>query len=295
MKRHLLNGDTAEFDARHFDPLFPPPTGHTVDCVLHMSVCFEPRRTHVLFQHCVMANRHVIELKYLRFNIERFDLTEIKNSDNPNWKGDLIISINGFIYNEEVVDYLRSIDGKTLRSGLTVKIFQRPNVGYQWGGFYDVWQKYKTANCEYYASFEEDCFFFDKWFDRLVIAVRPDNIGCIGQLPCKIVDQTHIRDMMPLVFVRDGSNRRLEAPIHKELSRHTRGAFYFCKKSCLERLDGTFACFTHAMSNVHQIDGVYAGEVGFSQKIAACGYELKAVNICQPQEVANGNISTEKG
>jgi len=287
MNRRVVSGEEMNFDARHFDPLFAVSKNHVVDCVLHMSTCFEPRKTHVDFQHCVMANRHLVELEHLRFNIDRFDLEEIKNSTDPKFHGDLIISVNGFIHDQKVVDYLKSIDGKNLKSGLTVKIFQRPNVGYQWGGFYDVWQKYKTATCNYYASFEEDCFFSDSWFDTLKREIEPADIGCVGQLPVQIIRQPHVLRMMPLIFIRDGSNRKFEPPIDRELSKHTRGAFYFCKRDCLERLDASFACFTHAMSNVHQVDGVFAGEIAFSQKMAACGYKLKGVNICQPQDLAH--------
>lgn len=293
MKRKQVNDELAEMDVRDFDPLYPVNSSHISDCVLHMAVCFEPRKTHANFEHCVMNGRNLAELDHLKFNIDRFNLTEIKNSSNPNWQGDLIISINGFIHDGETLNYLRSIDGSDLKSGLKVKIFQRPNVGYQWGGFYDVWQRYKDATCQYYVSFEEDCFFSTGWFDRLVKEVQPDNIGCVGQLPCNKVRQIGIWNHVPAIFIRDGSNRHITLPIHIKNSEHTRGAFYFCKKSCLERLDTTFACFTHAMSNNHQIDGVFAGEIGFSQKLAACGYELKAINICQPQSVATNGIRTE--
>jgi len=162
-------------------------------------------------------------------------------------------------------------------------------MGWQWGGFHDVWMRYKDIDCEWYATMEADCYMSDMWFDRAISFMKPQVIYELsGHLPIGYMGQysTHFNEhfVPPIIenyrkqnvvvdnIWRDGYNKII-SPAVNDLC-HTRGGFYFCRRDMLEKMDNAYGCFTHSIGNDAEFDGILLGEVGFAQKTTALGYGL---------------------
>jgi hypothetical protein len=146
------------------------------------------------------------------------------------------------------------------------EVFHRENIGYQWGGYYDMFKMLTKFDNDWthFATLEVDCFLQPGWLEK-----------------CLDAGQQHVG--MPPYLDHMG---RLKWPKHWEkkfstAKEHTRGGFHFCTKKLLEKIDKKFGCFTYAEGSDLVIDGVCHGEIGFCQKIVAVGSGLHPVdNVC---------------
>ena len=249
---------------RVFDPLHIPKINKT-DCVLHISSFLQESKE--------KSDRREGDSPR-DFNCIKSLIGEISNQRISNREGfrlDAVISINGHVENQEYIDYLKSINGTVIGNNVHITIFQRPNVGWQWGGFHDVWMRYKDIDCNWYATMEGDVFFSnDTWFDYFV----NKNKILHGQNSRKFntIDPKEYNGPIPPEVWRDENNNVLNASVND--TAHTRGGFYICQKSFLQHMDNVYGCFTHAMGCNMWFDAIILGEVAFCQKATALGYEL---------------------
>ena len=190
--------------------------------------------------------------------------------------GDLVISVNGFIDNEFIPDvkYLETINNTQI-GPFNVIVFQRPNFGYQWGGFYDVWQKYKDSEIAYYITLECDCYLTRDWYKICIENIK--NNGFVGMPPKRDMGGRTDMYFFTSRIWRNGADKKLNKPgaDYRKVMTHTRGGFYFCQRSALEKLDKIYGCFTDSMGCDSSIDGVAMGEIGFASKIGQIGMTFK--------------------
>lgn len=253
---------------RVFDPL-KPVSGQAVHCAFHIPVHVEDRERDSDSKGMIedfIVSRRAIELfrEYTISNLKSFRL-------------DLVVSVNGNITNKRFIDYFESINNKWLQPGKVLcKVFQRPNVGFQWGGYHDMWMRYKDK-CNWFATMEADHrLMYDNWYDRILEYVGDGSRFTYG----KSQTQKEWDPKRPLGVLRvpdncwrnsDGSNRNAT----RQDMVHTCGAFHFCHNSILTKLDNAFGCFTFSMGCDHKIDGIIQGEIGFCQKIKSFGYDIR--------------------
>jgi len=282
---------------REFDFLHVPKIEKT-DCVLHISSFLQ--------SHCIdknneinyeiMANKNFLCLKYTINSLLS------KRASENDCRIDVVISVNGHIEEQEYIDYLKSINGKS-NGCYHITVFQRQNIGFQWGGFHDVWLRYKNIKCNWYATMEGDCILIEYWFDIASRNIKhKKQIGFNGQqnnikyghlvpkgvycdqnaIDAKVFyDSTDkVQKLIPMGVFRNRDNG-----FYKDSSMintcHTRGGFYFCKKEMLENIDDVYGCFTHSMGCNYSFDGIILGEVCFSQKITALGWKwITKPDVC---------------
>ena len=208
---------------------------------LHIPVCFEniPKIT---------DTRRVLEIECLKKRVKEI-------------KVPMYISINGEC-DQRWIDRVYRI---AAQPGTFVKeVFHRKNIGYQWGGFYDMFKKltFEDNHWTHFATLEVDCSLRPDWLEK---CLKPDQQH-IGMVPYR-------RKISPLHFPANWKYSVRED--------HTRGGFHFCRKVLLEKIDKRFGCFTHAKGSDLVIDGILHGEVGFCSKIDAVGAALHAVgDVC---------------
>lgn len=256
---------------REFDPLHAPKIRRT-NCVFHLCSFLQegPRREGDSKRDFICLQKFIEIIKTQRI------------STDPDFRLDLIISINGHIENQEYIDYLKSINGSIINWKVHITVFQRQNVGWQWGSLHDIWLRYKEIDCNWFVSMEADVWLdTDLWFDylRRQILNTKGKVGFLGQSraiatwPPDEIPSPRRKNDVSLNMWRDGNNNVIELPT-LEHSNHTRGGFYFCKKSFLKEVDDVYGCFTFAMGGTVGLDSIVLGEVGFSHKTTALGYEL---------------------
>jgi hypothetical protein len=253
---------------RVFDPL-KPVSGVKYDLVCHIPVCLDNIK-----RRQEGADR---DFRCLQFQLENFK--KIRPSDNPNFKMILIISVNGGIGQSSYITFLKSIP-KQLTPQIETLIFQRPNVGWQWGALHDVWMRYKDSSY-IFSTMECDVYFNDnKWYDRSYEILKNNpTAGFVGQPPGNhtLPNIGAYADFeIPKRVWRDGYNRVIEKPT-QPISKHSRGGWYFCRRELLQSMDNTYGCFTFALGYENALDGIVLGEVGFSHKTEQLGFNW----ICQ--------------
>ena len=101
------------------------------NCIFHMSTFLSDSKTKRRHGHTSKRDFDCIVK-----NIELMKTQEI-STIRP-FRMDLLISINGGIEKQEYIEYLKNINGSIIGNNIHVKVFQRANVGFQWGGFHDV-------------------------------------------------------------------------------------------------------------------------------------------------------------
>ena len=254
---------------RHIDPLPRHSTGWS-DCVLHLSTFLQTEGR----RRIPDATR---DFECLQKNVEQF--ATWRASQQPGFMMDLVISVNGTIDIQEHLDMLNRINGQMLNPTTRVTVFQRPNIGWQWGGFWDVWLRWKGITCEWWATLENDCHLTDPdWFDVLQALLLTDPGACWvgmhegwdGVNPNKFGSC-----QLPPTTWRGPHNEPLDH-FESDTLIHSGGGFYFCRRKVLESFDRTFGCFTHALGCHFQLDGIISGEVAFSQKARALGWHYIA-------------------
>lgn len=249
---------------RYFDPLKYPSEG-TADIVLHIPIQLNSR-----------GSRRAPAGGFSDFDGLKWNLNNFKK--NPKgFHGILVVSVNGFI-DDGHIDNLKWIDEKVINNqwgDWNVTVFQRPNYGYQWGGFYDVWLKYKEIDCKYYATLECDCFLQGDWWKKSIdlFESRGDQFGFVGMAPDKEV-RKHL--LQQYTF----SGRLWDC--HSNM-RHSRGGFYLCRRELLDKMDRFYGHFTLSLGNNQELDGVACGEIQFSSKTRHLGFSY---SVLQPTEVS---------
>lgn len=237
---------------RRFDPLHYPSI-NSADCVFHVCGYLEEDT----------ENR----LKALKNCLNTLTALNAKTSN----KIVIVLSINGGIEDEASINYLEHIKKST-----SIIVFQRPNIGYQWCGLYDVWLKYKHINCNFFATIEQDCYVIrENWFSYLVERIKgKKNMGYIGMSRARvntISPESYLTLKIPPNIWRDGKNNVVK--IKQEQTGHSRGGFYFCTKQLLTAMDNVYGCFSFALGDNHPYDGIVQGEVAFAQKTVALGFQ----------------------
>ena len=250
---------------RYFDPITKPKTDP--DLVIHIPVCLEDIK-----RREGAGDRDIACLKY---NIQNFlTLTPSVNHLNI----DFVICVNGFIY----YDYIDYLEGLLPTKDFNFRIFQRPNVGWQWGAFYDVWLAYKHSNTKWFMSMEADVFLTkDYWFDYLKSFFKSEKVGHVGMVcPESVIGLDGgygTVDKIPTRLWKKKTGETKQMTTQDTL--HTRGGWYFCHWRLLNSMENAFGCFSHAMGKDQCMDGVLMGEVGFCQKATELGYKFFAADI----------------
>ena len=267
--------DRKEWFFRYFDPLLVVKPEININCVLHIAVHLEPHKRDSDSdgdkEDFITARRAI---KYISeqviSNIQKFKLH-------------LVISINGNIENEKYIKYFNEINGKWLSEKVFCKVFQRPNFGYQWGGFHDVWMRYKETKCDWYVTLESDHrFYHDPWFDLIVKELNKAGPNFLDygkhQNPRTLQPKKMLGVDIPARQWRNKDNSIKQKPRSDDII-HTCGALHFCKRQLLEEMDNAFGCFTYSMGCNHTIDGIIQGEIAFCQKTAALGRKILSAPI----------------
>ena len=252
---------------RSFNSLGVPVVDYS-DCVCHLSVflCNNGARR---------EGNAFLDFLCIKKNIELLKTQKISAKDG--FKMMLVISINGDIQEEEYIKFFKEINNNIIGNNIHVIVFQRPNIGFQWGGFHDVWLRYQSINCDWYMTVESDVYFkHDTWFDYFIEKMaKNQKTGFLGQY--QDLALSSLEKHIPLTCYDyecwRNTDNKIYKPTQKELQ-HTRGGFYFCRKEFLQKMDAAFGCFTHSFDHDYFYDGVLAGEVGFSQKANVLNYPL---------------------
>jgi len=262
--------DRKEWFFRYFDPLLPVDPKTKINCILHIAA------------HLESSNRDSDSAgdkeDFITVRRAIKYISEQVISKIPGFKLHLIISINGNIDNEKYIKYFDEINGTWLSEKVCCKVFQRPNFGYHWGGFYDVWTRYKETKCDWYVTLESDYrFYHDPWFDLVVKELNKAGPNFLDygkhQNPRTLQPKKTLGVDIPARQWRNKNNSIKQKPTSDDLI-HTCGALHFCKRQLLEEMDNAFGCFTYSMGCNHTIDGIIQGEVAFCQKIGALGYKI---------------------
>ncbi len=253
---------------RHFDPLKPVNKSENIDCVLHLPIHVETdSRDSDSSGH---LEDFITASRVIKHTVGQ------KISNKKDFKLHLIISINGNIDTVKYIQYFKKIDNSWLSDKVYCKVFQRPNYGYQWGGFHDVWSRYKESKCNWFITMESDhIFFHDPWFDLATKCMTSAKIGDFGkhQNPRGVSPVRPVGVDCPVWHWRKGDGSVMKNVKDSNLV-HTCGALHFCKREVLQKLDDVFGCFTFSLGCNHTVDGIVQGEIGFCQKITALGYKI---------------------
>ncbi len=269
----IAKGELMDYSSfREFDPL-KPQNNRKVTCVLHIAVFLEPEKRESdsggMIEDFVTAKKCIQKI------------VANPGSGNKKFKLDLVISINGFITTPTFIKYFRSLDKKWLTPSVYCQVFQRSNTGFHWGGFHDVWMRYKDVECHWFATMESDHKFKPKnWFDKVVpIMNERKEIGSFGKHQnLKYVEPYKAFGYkIPNHMWRD--NNGTPRKMRRCDTIHSCGAFHFCRREVLKKIDDLFGCFTFSMGCNHKVDGIVLGEVGFCDKIKVLGYQVESKRI----------------
>lgn len=259
---------------RVFDPL--PFMKGKRDVVMNLTTFFESNSLRVAPNGTRSNNSWHKDLKDVKKNIEMYD--KLVPSVKDDFLMELVISVNGSITDDEPFDYLKSIDDTYISNGkIHVTVFQRPNIGWQWGALQDVWAKLKGLDCDFWMTQESDCFFkMNYWFDIL-----RDKYKSSKEKVCFISghertftfgDPYEYNGPLNKGVWRDKNNNILKNPTEYDI-RHVDPLYYFISRQFLEELDDVYGCFTFALSGTFFLDAIIYGEIGFCQKARALGYK----------------------
>jgi len=165
----------------------------------------------------------------------------------------------------------------TVGNNVNIITFQRPNIGYQWGGLYDIWLRYKDINCGWFGSLEHDHYFrHSEWFDIAMnhMGRQPLNVKNIGmnQTSKSFNPYEYCGKKIPKEAWKDKNNEVIEGIREDDLI-HSSGGGYFCHRDLLRDMENAYGCFTFSIDNDYIFDGIVLGEVGFCQKIKSLGYD----------------------
>lgn len=216
------------FKIGSLDPMPAFPEMLNATC-LHIPVCFESH---------IPGFKINQEISNLEENLKSIQTMTI------------YVSINGNASDK----YVEKVTNLTKK--YKANVFRRPNTGFQWGGYFDVFTKYEfTYN--WFATLEVDCRLNPKWRE---IAWPTRHLHHIGMHPFKTYG--------------------LDAHLLKDQT-HTRGGFHLCSRPLLQAVRDKFNCFTESKGCNPLHDGIILGEIGFCTKILAAGYPLNPIeNIC---------------
>jgi hypothetical protein len=264
--------DTRVRAFRVFDML--PEAQEEVDCVIHVSTFLEDKGMR-------RAGNAETYFRAARMLIE--DLLTRPLSEKS-LRVDLVISVNGLVTNSTYIHYLEELHSvHSSHVQIRPVVFQRPNVGWQWGGLWDIWLRYKHLKCKWWVTMESDLLLqFPCWVDIFTQEIEKAQedgfkIAFLGfhQRRDWFIDTHEFYVPLPASVWRDWQNKPMKNVLPEDL-RHIAGGFYFCTREFLEALDQTFHCFTFALGGNYEIDGIVHGEVGFSQKARALGFDYIA-------------------
>ncbi len=262
---------------RQFDPLKPiNPATRQPHCILHVATHVESHARNKNSSQYHDTSGHLEDFLVTKRCIESLQDQTISNQNG--FKLELIISINGYITEPKYIEWFEFVNESWLNDKIYCRVFQRPNFGYHWSGFHDVWMRYKETACAFWASLECDhVFMYDDWFDQLKaqFTTRPE-IGLFGkyQNPQTVDPERAFGTIIPPRMWRNSDGKPFENPTN-DIMIHTCGAFCMLKREVLQKMDDKFGCFTFGMGIHHTIDGIICGEIGICQKTRALGYDIK--------------------
>jgi len=256
---------------RIFDPLQYPDFDKT-DCILNLTVFLENDGLRRMDNGYREPTDNKQEMENLKRNIDFFDKSS--HSIKKDFSMKLVISVNGHLMDDESINYLKSLDRQKLNdSKVEIIIYQRPNIGWQWGSLWDIWTRWKNVNCEYWVSKECDWHFrLENWYDILKEKlISNKNAAFVSAYERKFkFDPYEYYGPLSIDVWRDINGKPFKAKW--EDVKHVQPSYYFMRKSFLEKMDKTFGCFTYALGQSYELDAIVYGEMGFSQKTKALGY-----------------------
>ncbi len=153
---------------RAFDPLKLPSPQLPISVVMNLTIFLESDALRVAPNGYRTKQSWDKDLADLKMNIAMY--SEISPSDDPDFHMELLISVNGYVSDDEPIEYLKSIDGTYINNKrIHITVFQRPNVGWQWGALQDIWQRWhRDIDCDFWMTQESDSYFcVENWFDIL--------------------------------------------------------------------------------------------------------------------------------
>jgi hypothetical protein len=193
---------------------------------------------------------------------------------------ELLVTINGHLTDDKSIDYLKSIDDTVIcNQKIHITVHQRPNIGWQWGSLWDIWQKWKTLSTPWWITKEVDWHFqLENWFDLL--RERYFDAQVTDKKICFVSGHQRRFKFDPYDYdgpLSDNTWRdKYGQPLKKatfENVRHVQPSYYFMPKIFLSEMDNTYGCFTYALDKNYELDAIVYGEIGFSQKAKALGYD----------------------
>ena len=263
---------------RAFDPLQCPEKKLHVDVVMNLTLFLQSNAPRPAPNGFRADQNWEKDLKDLKQNISIY--STLSPSVRPEFRMELVISVNGYVTDAEPIEYLKSIDNTFVNNNrIHITVFQRPNVGWQWGALQDIWQRWHhSVICDFWMTQESDCYFHkENWFDILY-----DKYKCHEKEKICFIsgrERTFLFNE-PLEFDgplspetwRDKDNKPLENITEWSL-RHVDPLYYFIPSKYLDDLDRHFGCFTYALDSNYQLDAIIYGEIGFCQKARALRYK----------------------
>jgi len=262
---------------RVFDPLQYPTCVWSPDCIMNLTVFLENNALRRDKDGFVVRTNNDRELYHVKKNIEVFD--KLSPSTMDDFSMELLVTVNGNLTDERAINYLKSIDDKHISNNrIHIKVWQRPNIGWQWGSLWDIWQRWKGLNTTWWISKECDWHFqVENWYD--VLREKFYEAEESGNRICFVSGHERKFDMDPYEYYgpldkvvwRDKHNKPLERVSIEDI-RHVQPSYYFITKGFLDDMDKSFGCFTAALGKSYELDAICHGEIGFCQKAKVLGY-----------------------
>ena len=254
---------------REFDPLLYPKT-NDIDCIVSYPIFLEENGKRRMDDGTKGLNNHIKELENLKKKVEWITNVPVSKNDI---KVEFIISICGYVIDDYCIDYLSSIDDEYLNKNVHCVVFQRPNIGWQWGSLEDIWIKYKDTNCKYFVSSEVDLEFLNEpyWYDECKELIKGDKICFISDIQKNPIDPHNYYGPLNSRTWKDKNNKTIEGYVD---TTHTNGS-YFIRSDFLDEMYKTYGCFTYALTANFELDAIVYGEIGFCQRAIELGYKWR--------------------
>lgn len=273
---------------RVFDPLMYPDFKWAPDCILNITVFLEQNAMRRVANGEKQLTNNDREYYHLLKSVDIFD--KLNPSQRKDISMELLITVNGHLTDDRSIDYLKSIDDTLIcNQKIHITVHQRPNIGWQWGALYDIWQKWGSLNTPWWITKEVDWHFqLPMWFDVLrekYYERQETNICFVSGHQRKFKFNPYNYDgPLSKETWRDKYGAPLKNATFKDVY-HVQPSYYFMPKNFLEHMDKRYGCFTYAIDKNYELDAIVYGEIGFCQKAKALGYEwIEFDEICYNED-----------
>ena len=220
------------------------------------------------------------EFEHLKQDIETFRILKPSKFDIDI---ELIYAVNGFLTEDHMIKYLNDINDTYLQDKVHLTVFQRPNIGWQYGAAYDVFQKHRHTEVGYYMMKEVDRHLkVDYWYDILnqkmmTAGYSPksgynEKICWVGgvERPYRFKPHEYAGPLTENIW-RDKNYKPIKNPT-KEITLCVKPHYYFLSPDFLHNLDYCYGNFTDSIGSSYELDGIVYGEHCFCQRAKELGY-----------------------